>query len=79
MSFLPTLPSLTGPDQILSQQATAGLLRPAYVLIKDEELKMIVLCIRGTQSMKDLFTSLTGECTTLFAHSHARSPAWQPQ
>jgi hypothetical protein len=60
-----------GPDQILSQQATAGLLRPAYVLIKDEELKMVVLCIRGTQSMKDLFTSLTGICSASTTQTRA--------
>ncbi|GFH14469.1 lipase_3 domain-containing protein [Haematococcus lacustris] len=47
-------------EHILVQQSTAGLLRPAYVVIRDESLKAIVLCIRGTQSMKDLFTSLTG-------------------
>ena len=49
-----------GPDQIICQQVKEGLMRPAYVLVRDEELHAVVLCIRGTQSMKDLFTSLTG-------------------
>ena len=46
---------------MLSQQSKAGLLRPAYVLIADEQMRCILLCIRGTQSTKDLFTSLAGE------------------
>ncbi len=50
------------PSQILVQQATAGLLRPAWVLVRDDGLRKVMLCIRGTQSMKDLFTSLTGGC-----------------
>ncbi len=37
------------------------MLRPAYVLVNDAALRCVVLCIRGTQSMKDLFTSLAGE------------------
>ncbi len=56
-------------SQILFQHATAGLLRPAWVLIRDDELHTVVLCVRGTQSLKDLFTSLTGE------HSHTVSEA----
>lgn len=66
------------PSQIIMQQATAGLMRPAYVVSRDEDLKAIVLCIRGTQSMKDLFTSLTGAarrvtcvCASLpLSHTH---------
>ena len=45
---------------VLVHQHSAGLLRPAYALIADEAVESIVLCIRGTQSMKDLFTSLAG-------------------
>lgn len=50
----------TGPDQIIRHEEKAGVLRPAYVLIRDEQVGALVLCIRGTQEMKDLFTSLTG-------------------
>ncbi|MEW5308838.1 MAG: hypothetical protein WDW38_000768 [Sanguina aurantia] len=45
---------------VLKQQPLAGLLRPAYVLVEDKELRSVVLCIRGTHSMKDLFTTLAG-------------------
>ncbi|GFR41943.1 hypothetical protein Agub_g2737, partial [Astrephomene gubernaculifera] len=45
---------------LLRQQATAGVLRPAYVVVADHLLRCIVLCVRGTHSMKDLFTSLAG-------------------
>ena len=54
-------PTPTDPSWVLSQQSNAGLLRPAYVLIADEQMRCILLCIRGTQSTKDLFTSLAGE------------------
>eukprot|EP00983_Pelagomonas_calceolata_P007294 237911-Pelagomonas_calceolata.AAC.6 len=50
----------TRPDQIIRHEERAGVLRPAYVLIRDEQVGALVLCIRGTQEMKDLFTSLTG-------------------
>ncbi|GIL58723.1 hypothetical protein Vafri_13716 [Volvox africanus] len=45
---------------IVKQQPTAGVLRPAYVVINDHALRCVVLCIRGTHSMKDLFTTLAG-------------------
>ena len=45
---------------VIKQVATAGLLRPAYVIVNDHRLRCVVLCVRGTHSMKDLFTSLTG-------------------
>ncbi|GLC75379.1 hypothetical protein PLESTF_001630500 [Pleodorina starrii] len=45
---------------IVTQQPTAGVLRPAYVVLCDHCLRAVVLCIRGTHSMKDLFTSLAG-------------------
>eukprot|EP00798_Chlamydomonas_sp_ICE-L_P018827 gene18827-25373_t len=45
-------------SSVLVHQHSAGLLRPAYALIADESAESIVLCIRGTTSLKDLFTSL---------------------
>ena len=45
---------------VVKQQSTAGVLRPAYVLVNDRALRCVMLCIRGTHSMKDLFTSLAG-------------------
>lgn len=47
-------------EHFLKQAVSAGVLKPSYVLIRDEELKRIVLMIRGTHSIKDAFTSLTG-------------------
>jgi hypothetical protein len=39
---------------------TAGLLRPAYVIVRDQLSSAIVLVVRGTHSRSDMFTSLTG-------------------
>lgn len=47
-------------EDILLQQPRAGLLRPAHIIVRDSQLRAIVLVIRGTQSLKDLFTTLTG-------------------
>ena len=44
----------------LEQATSAGVLKPSYVLVRDHELQNIVLMIRGTHSVKDAFTSLTG-------------------
>ena len=38
----------------------AQVLKPSFVLLRDERLRSIVLSIRGTHSFKDMFTSLTG-------------------
>lgn len=40
------------PADIITQCAVARLLRPAFVVARDRQLKAIVLCIRGTHSMK---------------------------
>jgi hypothetical protein len=60
-STLPFPLPTSDPSRVLAQQAHALLLRPAYVLIADDLMRCVVLCIRGTQSTKDLFTSLAGE------------------
>ena len=44
----------------LEQATSAGVLKPSYVLVRDHELQNIVLMVRGTHSVKDAFTSLTG-------------------
>lgn len=48
------------PEDILSHSPTAGLLRPAYVIFLDRASHKIILCVRGTHSRSDMFTSLTG-------------------
>lgn len=47
-------------EHFLKQAVSAGVLKPSYVLVKDDEIQKIVLMIRGTHSIKDAFTSLTG-------------------
>jgi hypothetical protein len=44
----------------LKQATSAGVLKPSYVLVRDHTLRNIVLVVRGTHSIKDAFTSLTG-------------------
>ena len=44
----------------LKQATSAGVLKPSYVLVRDHRLRNIVLVVRGTHSIKDAFTSLTG-------------------
>lgn len=39
-------------EDILMQQAFAGMLKPSYVLVRDHTARCIVLAIRGTRSIK---------------------------
>ncbi|BDA49647.1 probable Sn1-specific diacylglycerol lipase alpha at N-terminal half [Coccomyxa sp. Obi] len=48
------------PVDILAQVPMARMLKPSYAIVRDRQLKTIVLAIRGTHSLKDMFTSLTG-------------------
>lgn len=52
-----------GPEAILAQETRAGVLKPSFILARDDHLRAIVLIIRGTHSFKDMFTSLTGAVT----------------
>jgi hypothetical protein len=52
--------SLLGEDDILAHNPTAGLLRPAFAIVKDTTTRQVILCVRGTHSRQDMFTSLTG-------------------
>ncbi|GAB4813184.1 hypothetical protein N2152v2_000230 [Parachlorella kessleri] len=49
-----------GPVDLLMHEMRAQVLKPSFVLLRDERLRSIVLSIRGTHSFKDMFTSLTG-------------------
>ena len=49
-----------GDGDILRQEVRAGVLKPSFVLVRDEAIGAIVLIVRGTHSFKDMFTSLTG-------------------
>ena len=45
---------------VLAWQLRSGMFRPAYLLVADEELREIVLVVRGTYTMKDTVTCLLG-------------------
>eukprot|EP00882_Tetradesmus_deserticola_P015060 GHRQ01016032.1.p1 GENE.GHRQ01016032.1~~GHRQ01016032.1.p1 ORF type:complete len:240 (+),score=88.82 GHRQ01016032.1:354-1073(+) len=69
-------------QDILAHNPTAGLLRPAFAVVKDTTTRQVILCVRGTHSRQDMFTSLTGEvqqaCRILAARlwdRHARCAA----
>ncbi|KAJ7532995.1 hypothetical protein O6H91_13G028300 [Diphasiastrum complanatum] len=47
-------------DKVLLQEAKAGLLKPAFVVILDDHSESILLIIRGTHSIKDTLTAVTG-------------------
>ena len=43
---------------VLAQAPTAGLVRPAYALLRDPGLKRVILVVRGTHSLRDVLTNL---------------------
>lgn len=51
--------------EVRRQNARAGVLRPAFVLVVDHVLRSVVLCVRGTREKKDLFTTLAGACSVV--------------
>lgn len=66
-------------NDFLIYKPKAAVLKPAYVLVKDVELKSLVLAVRGTHTVKDIFTSLSGagkphhmvdSCGVVLGHSH---------
>eukprot|EP00899_Mesostigma_viride_P017189 jgi/Mesvir1/25471/Mv01735-RA.1 len=63
---------------VLDHNLKAGVLKPAYILLREESLNAVVLVIRGTQSVKDTLTAITGSVVpfhhTLVADSDGTSP-----
>ncbi|MCO5610441.1 hypothetical protein L7F22_064679 [Adiantum nelumboides] len=47
-------------DCVLLQEPKAGLLKPAFTILFDEKLQSILLLVRGTHSVKDTLTAVTG-------------------
>ena len=45
---------------VLAFKLKSGMLRPAYILLRDWELQEIILVVRGTYTLKDTVTSLMG-------------------
>jgi hypothetical protein len=48
------------PSNIVSHQGRSALLKPLFLILRDDTRKTLTLLIRGTTSIKDAFTSLTG-------------------
>ncbi|XP_055818367.1 uncharacterized protein LOC129887328 [Solanum dulcamara] len=55
-------------EDVLLQKPKAGLLKPAFTIIKDRNLNCFLLLIRGTHSIKDTLTAATGAVVP-FHHS----------
>ncbi|KAF7813525.1 Sn1-specific diacylglycerol lipase alpha [Senna tora] len=55
-------------DDVLLQKPKAGLLKPAFTIIRDTKSRCFLLLIRGTHSIKDTLTAATGAVVP-FHHS----------
>ncbi|MED6193793.1 hypothetical protein PIB30_022708 [Stylosanthes scabra] len=55
-------------EDVLLQEPKAGILKPAFTIIVDHEMRCILLLIRGTHSIKDTLTAVTGSVVP-FHHS----------
>ncbi|KAF4355612.1 hypothetical protein F8388_013029 [Cannabis sativa] len=55
-------------EDVLLQKPKAGLLMPAFTIIRDKDSKCFLLLIRGTHSIKDTLTAATGAVVP-FHHS----------
>ncbi|XP_021906888.1 uncharacterized protein LOC110821379 [Carica papaya] len=55
-------------EDVLLQKPKAGLLKPAFTIIRDKNSKCFLLLIRGTHSIKDTLTAATGAVVP-FHHS----------
>lgn len=55
-------------DDVLLQKPKAGVLKPAFTIIRDRSSKCFLLLIRGTHSIKDTLTAVTGAVVP-FHHS----------
>ncbi|GKU85361.1 hypothetical protein SLEP1_g41 [Rubroshorea leprosula] len=55
-------------EDVLLQKPKAGVLKPAFTIIRDNGLKCFLLLIRGTHSIKDTLTAATGAVAP-FHHS----------
>ncbi|XP_061342870.1 uncharacterized protein LOC133289035 [Gastrolobium bilobum] len=47
-------------ENVLLQEPKAGILKPAFTIIADHKMKCFLLLIRGTHSIKDTLTAVTG-------------------
>lgn len=47
-------------EKVLLQEPKAGILKPAFTILVDHDMKTFLLVIRGTHSIKDTLTAATG-------------------
>ncbi|KAG2380044.1 hypothetical protein LR48_Vigan11g008200 [Vigna angularis] len=47
-------------ENVLLREAKAGILKPAFTIIVDHDMRCLLLLIRGTHSIKDTLTAVTG-------------------
>jgi hypothetical protein len=60
-NMVSALNSLGFPEEaVLQREGRSALLKPLFLVVKDEENKRLYVLIRGTSSIRDLFTTLTG-------------------
>ncbi|GAB4850028.1 hypothetical protein Ancab_029326 [Ancistrocladus abbreviatus] len=59
-------------EDVLLQEPKAGILKPAFTILVDRKTKHFFLLIRGTHSMKDTLTAVTGAVVP-FHHSVVHS------
>ncbi|KAJ1407074.1 Mono-/di-acylglycerol lipase, N-terminal [Sesbania bispinosa] len=55
-------------ENVLLQEPKAGILKPAFTIIADHRMRCFLLLIRGTHSIKDTLTAVTGNVVP-FHHS----------
>lgn len=55
-------------EHVLLQEPKAGILKPAFTILVDHEMRCFLLLIRGTHSIKDTLTAATGAVVP-FHHS----------
>ncbi|OAY77313.1 Sn1-specific diacylglycerol lipase alpha [Ananas comosus] len=55
-------------EDVLIHEPKAGLLKPAFTILRDENSKCFLLLVRGTHSIKDTLTAVTGAVVP-FHHS----------
>ena len=57
-----------GADDVLLRSNRVGLLKPAFTIVVDHSVRCILVIVRGTHSMKDTLTVVTG-ATVPFHHA----------
>lgn len=50
-------------DDVIYRAPMPQLLRPVLYILRDHAARLIVVCIRGTHSLKDTLTCMAGEST----------------